>query len=214
MCIGIFDSGVGGLNLSHQITQLRPNADIIYFGDTAHLPYGEKSKSAIITYAAAISNYLLSHGCTTLVIACNSASAAAKNYLQKNIDKSIHIVDVISPVAAYVAQHHQHQSIGILATQATINSQQYPKEINQHTNTINCIPLPAPLLAAAIENDQQDVIINLLKNYLLESDKRNNKEQVQADPVGSDNFIVKIAEKELHAHEKFLQKYELDEACW
>lgn len=166
MCIGIFDSGVGGLNLAHQIMQLLPDADMIYFGDTAHLPYGEKSKSAIINYSSMIADYLLSRGCTTLVIACNSASAAAKDHLQHNIKKSINIIDVISPVASHVAKEYKHQSIGILATQATIDSGQYPKEIQQYTDSIHCVPLPAPLLAAAIENNQEDVIVDLLKRHL------------------------------------------------
>ncbi|MEY4382657.1 MAG: Glutamate racemase, partial [Bacteroidota bacterium] len=75
--IGIFDSGIGGLTLAHAITELIPNESIIYFGDTAHLPYGDKSATAIQSYAVKICNLLLEKNCKLILIACNSASAAA-----------------------------------------------------------------------------------------------------------------------------------------
>jgi glutamate racemase len=75
--IGIFDSGIGGLTLAHAITELMPKEPIIYFGDTAHLPYGDKSATAIQAYSVKICNLLLEKNCKLILIACNSASAAA-----------------------------------------------------------------------------------------------------------------------------------------
>ena len=75
--IGVFDSGIGGLTVAHAIKKLLPNEQMIYFGDTAHLPYGDKSEAAIQAYSVRIANVLLKKGCKVIVIACNSASSAA-----------------------------------------------------------------------------------------------------------------------------------------
>ena len=128
MTIGMFDSGVGGLNLAHAVSTRLPDADMIYFGDTAHLPYGEKSTEAIIHYSTRIAQYLLSRGCQTLVIACNSASAAATQHLRGIMPDDINVIDVISPVVESLAQHYRNKRVGILATQATTDSQQYPQQ--------------------------------------------------------------------------------------
>ena len=75
--IGVYDSGIGGLTVAHAIRQLLPNESMIYFGDTAHLPYGDKSEAAIQAYSIKIADILLKKGCKVIVIACNSASSAA-----------------------------------------------------------------------------------------------------------------------------------------
>ena len=79
--IGIFDSGVGGLTVAKEIKRLMPHEDFIYFGDTVHLPYGEKSREAIVGYAEKITQFLLDNNCKAVVIACNSATANALLYV-------------------------------------------------------------------------------------------------------------------------------------
>ena len=81
--IGIFDSGIGGLTVAHAIKEQMPNESIIYFGDTKHLPYGEKSEDAIRKFSTTISKFLLNQNCKAIVIACNSASSVAYDRVKK-----------------------------------------------------------------------------------------------------------------------------------
>jgi len=90
--IGIYDSGIGGLTVAQAIAKLLPNEDIIYFGDTAHLPYGDKSEAAIQAYSIKIADVLLNKGCKAIVIACNSASSAAYELLKEYVRKDAHIL--------------------------------------------------------------------------------------------------------------------------
>ena len=89
--IGVFDSGIGGLTVAHAISQSLPNEKIIYFGDTQHLPYGNKSSSKIIYYSEKIADFLLSKDCKAIIIACNSASSIAFDNLQKKTDKLLQL---------------------------------------------------------------------------------------------------------------------------
>src|SRR5918993_2807848 len=102
--IGIFDSGIGGLTVAHAIKKLLPLEDMIYFGDTAHLPYGDKSEAAIQAYSIRIANVLLQKGCKVIVIACNSASSAAYELLKEYVRKDTHIINVIDPMVAQVGR--------------------------------------------------------------------------------------------------------------
>ena len=100
--IGVFDSGIGGLTVAHAIRQLLPNESMIYFGDTAHLPYGEKSEAAIQAYSVKIADVLLKKRCKVIVIACNSASSAAYELLKEYVGKNIRIINVIDPMIELV----------------------------------------------------------------------------------------------------------------
>ena len=86
--IGIFDSGIGGLTVAHALRQRMPNESLLYFGDTAHLPYGDKSEAAIQAYSVKIADVLLKRNCKVIVIACNSASSAAYELLKEYVDQS------------------------------------------------------------------------------------------------------------------------------
>ena len=92
--IGVFDSGIGGLTVAHAIRQLLPKESMIYFGDTAHLPYGDKSEAAIQAYSVKIADILVRKGCKVIVIACNSASSAAYELLTEYVRKDIQIINV------------------------------------------------------------------------------------------------------------------------
>src|SRR5690625_1568672 len=121
--IGVFDSGVGGLTIAKEIKRLLPNENIIYYGDTKHLPYGDKSKEAIIDFTTKITQFLIEENCKAIVIACNSATANAAKEIKK-IAGDILVIDVISPVAKKVA-FELHQKIGVIATKATVKTHAY-----------------------------------------------------------------------------------------
>src|SRR6478735_7093200 len=112
--IGIFDSGIGGLTVAYAIKKLLPNESMIYFGDTAHLPYGDKSEAAIQAYSIRIANILLKKGCKVIVIACNSASSAAYELLKEYVHKDTHIINVIDPMVDYVLGECEGQDIGLI----------------------------------------------------------------------------------------------------
>src|SRR5690606_8459547 len=121
--IGIFDSGVGGLTVAKEIKRLLPHENILYFGDTKHLPYGDKSKEAITRLTTKITKFLIKEDCKAIVVACNSATANSIEAI-KAAAEGVLVIDVISPVAKKVA-YELHQKIGVIATKATVNSHAY-----------------------------------------------------------------------------------------
>src|SRR6187551_2829032 len=114
--IGIFDSGIGGLTVAKAIKQLLPSENLIYFGDTAHLPYGDKSEAAIQVYSIKIADILLKKGCKVIVIACNSASSAAYELLKEYVRKDTHIINVIDPMVDLVTTQFEGSRIGLIGT--------------------------------------------------------------------------------------------------
>ncbi len=165
--IGIFDSGVGGLTVAKTLRQMLPQENMIYYGDTKHLPYGDKSVEAIQEYAIRIVNFLLQEECKCIVVACNSATAAAFNVIQKRIQDSIILVDVISPVAELVSCSIHHR-VGVIATKATVGSNLYKKSINKKNKKIEVRQLATPLLVPVIEEGLSESNISeaLLHHYL------------------------------------------------
>src|SRR5574339_285103 len=139
--IGIFDSGIGGLTVASEIRKLLPNETIVYFGDTAHLPYGDKSEAAIQAYSIKIADVLLKKGCKAIVIACNSASSAAYELLKEYVRKEAIIINVIDPMVRWVAQHHAGQNVGLIDTKRTISSGFYLKKIEEAKKNIKLKPL-------------------------------------------------------------------------
>jgi glutamate racemase len=149
--VGIFDSGIGGLTVAHAIRQLLPNENIIYFGDTAHLPYGDKSEAAIQAYSIRIADVLLKKGCKVIVIACNSASSAAYELLKEYVRKDAHIINVIDPMVELVTQHYENKKVGLIGTKRTVQSNIYSKKIEEAKKNISLQSLATPLLAPMIE---------------------------------------------------------------
>lgn len=147
--IGIFDSGIGGLTVMKQIMQKLPHEKLIYFGDTARLPYGEKSPETILRYSIENAIFLMEHNIKLLVIACNTASAYAVGKLQQII--KIPIIDVIKPGAHFAANTTNNHRIGVMATRATTLSGIYPKEIKKHLPHAEVYSIPCPLLVPLIE---------------------------------------------------------------
>src|SRR3954463_14842154 len=106
--IGIFDSGIGGLTVAHSIQIKLPHERLIYFGDTAHLPYGDKSPDSIKYYGIRITQFLLEQNCKMIVIACNTASALAFDAVKDFINKKVPVINVIDPVVDYIVGDKNH----------------------------------------------------------------------------------------------------------
>ena len=166
--IGIFDSGVGGLTVAHALTQLLPHEKIIYFGDVAHYPYGEKSPAAIQAYAIKICDMLLKQDVKLILIACNSASAAAHELVKEYVGSKAKVVNVIDPTIEYLRENFANKKVGLIATRATVNSDLYRKKIEELKLNIHLESLATPLLAPMIEEGyaEDDILKQTLKNYL------------------------------------------------
>ena len=149
--IGIFDSGIGGLTIAHAITKLLPNESIVYFGDTAYLPYGDKSAAVIQERALKICDFLIQKQCKLIVIACNSASAVAFDLISERYQDKIKIINVIDPIVNYVGEHHVDCTVGLIGTWCTINSNVYLDKLNALGRKIKLKSLATPLLAPMIE---------------------------------------------------------------
>lgn len=147
--IGVFDSGLGGLTVLKALKDMFPNESFIYFGDTAHLPYGTKSKKTIIEYSKQICDFLDEQNVKLIVIACNTASALAFEFLKKHT--SIPIVNVIDPCVQYAMRKTKNHSIGVIGTKATINSQAYSNKLKGIHNDLKIIAQACPLFVPIIE---------------------------------------------------------------
>ena len=172
--IGIFDSGIGGLTVAHAVTRLLPNENIIYFGDTAHLPYGDKSATAIQAYSIKICNVLLQQKCKVILIACNSASAAAYELVKEYVGSKAKVMNVIDPVVAFLGENYANKTIGLIGTKQTVNSNIYRKKIDFLEKGITLKSLATPLLAPMIEegffnhNISESIINEYLQNATLD----------------------------------------------
>jgi glutamate racemase len=166
--IGIFDSGIGGLTVANAINKLMPKEALVYFGDTAHLPYGDKSPEAIKYYSLKIAKFLIDEGCKAIVIACNTASSLAYHDLKLFLGNQIPIYSVIDPVVEYMTATNRYQNIGVIATRATIKSNIYAQKIQQIKPGIRVQSLATPLLVPMIEEGFfNDKISNtLIETYL------------------------------------------------
>lgn len=149
--IGIFDSGIGGLTVANAINQILPEESLIYFGDTAHLPYGDKSSHAIELYSKGISDFLLDKGCKMIVIACNTASSIAYEDVKNYVGNKAMVINVIEPVVEAVTKKIKTGKIGVIGTKATIKNGAYERRIREMSQTLDVGSLATPLLAPMIE---------------------------------------------------------------
>jgi glutamate racemase len=148
--IGIFDSGIGGLTVANAIQKVLPHETLIYFGDTAHLPYGDKSPDSIKYYAIRICQFLLERNCKMIVIACNTASSMAYETVKDFVGNRIPVINVIDPVVDYVIAG-KHKKVGVIGTKGTIRSDIYAKKIRAKNKNLEVASLATPLLAPMIE---------------------------------------------------------------
>ena len=166
--IGIFDSGIGGMTVASAVTRLLPQEDTIYFGDTAHLPYGDKSTAAIQAYSIKICNMLLQQNCKLILIACNSASAAAYELVREYVGSKAKVMNVIDPVVDYIKEHYNGKSIGLIGTKQTVLSNVYKKKVDALDKNIHLKSLATPLLAPMIEEGffDNNISESIITSYL------------------------------------------------
>ncbi len=169
--VGIFDSGIGGLTVAYAIKQMMPNENLIYFGDTAHLPYGDKSEAAIQAYSIKIADVLLKKNCKVIVIACNSASSAAYELLKEYVQNSIKVINVIDPMVKWVSENFKDCTVGLIGTKRTVQSGIYAKKIEQAHKGIKLHSLAAPLLVPMIEEGffNNKISNDIIDEYLRDS---------------------------------------------
>jgi glutamate racemase len=165
--IGIFDSGVGGLTVAHAIKQILPGESIVYFGDTAHLPYGDKSAESISYYSHRITEFLLEHDSKVVLVACNSASASAFDSLKKEFREKTILLDVIDPVVEYISTRN-FRKIGVIGTKRTISSGTYEQKIREKSPATEVISMATPLLVPMIEEGFifDDISNAIIRAYL------------------------------------------------
>lgn len=160
--IGIFDSGVGGLTVFKEIRKNFPYEDIVYFGDTARVPYGPKSKNTVIEYSIQNARFLLQCGAKIIVVACNTSSSVALETLKKVL--SIPVIGVIEPGGISALKSTKNGKIGIIGTEGTIRSQAYSQAIlklnNNYEVFAKACPLFVPLVEEGMENHEITKIIS------------------------------------------------------
>lgn len=173
--IGIFDSGMGGLTVAHAVNYLLPDEKIVYFGDSAHLPYGDKSAATIQAYSIKICDVLLEHQCKVILIACNSASAAAYELIKAYVGSKALVLNVIDPVVDYVCSTYNNQKVGLIGTKQTVGSGVYDYKIQVKDPTIQFGGLATPLLVPMIEeNYHNDQISKAIINSYLSEESLND----------------------------------------
>ncbi len=164
--IGLFDSGVGGLTILKALQQVLPSENIIYFGDTAHVPYGNKSKNAVTKYSTEIVKFLENKKVKFIIIGCNTASALALPSIKK-IAK-VDLLGVLMPAAKEAVKTTKNGKIAVIATQATVNSNSYKNTILKLNKNLKVYQFACPLLVPLIEDKKllKTLLPKTLEHYL------------------------------------------------
>lgn len=164
--IGVFDSGIGGLTVVKEIIKNLPNENIVYFGDTARVPYGSKSKQTVIGYSRQIVNFLKTKEVKTIVIACNTASSLALEELENETD--IPIIGVVKPGVRAALKRSRNKRIGVVATMSTIGSGLYPRLLKEADGSIQVFSQACPLLCPLVEEGWLDdeITDSVIRRYI------------------------------------------------
>ncbi|SHI91912.1 glutamate racemase [Hymenobacter daecheongensis DSM 21074] len=166
--IGVFDSGIGGLTVARAVNRVLPHEQLVYFGDTAHLPYGDKSTAAIQAYSIKICDLLLRQHCKVILIACNSASAAAYELVREYVGSKARVLNVIDPIVAHIGEAYANRTVGLIGTKQTVNSNVYKKKIDDLDAGVELKSLATPLLAPMVEEGffNNTISDNIIRTYL------------------------------------------------
>lgn len=168
--LGIFDSGIGGLTVYREVRKAIPGADILYFGDTARVPYGTKSSQTVTRYSLQIARYMVGCGVDAVVAACNTASAYAIDALREAVP--VPVFGVVEPGARGAIRATRKGVVGVLGTRGTISSGAYQKAISDLDDGIEIVATPCPLFVPLVEEGwivdpiTQDVAIRYLEPHL------------------------------------------------
>ncbi|MDO5392362.1 MAG: glutamate racemase [Eubacteriales bacterium] len=166
--IGVFDSGVGGLTVAREIMRNLPSERIVYFGDTARVPYGSKSRESIIRFSRQIIHFLQEEHVKAIVVACNTASAYALDEVQKDLD--IPIIGVVKPGAKVAVKATRNKRIGVIGTKGTIGSNIYADYIHEIDPEITVVGKACPLFVPLVEEGwlKDPVTVEVAERYLQE----------------------------------------------
>ena len=164
--IGIFDSGVGGLTVAKSVLKNLPEEDIVYFGDTARVPYGNKSRGTVIRFATEIMDFLCKKNVKMVVVACNTASSLSLNYLKKNYN--VPVVGVITPGVKEALRISDSKRIGVIGTKSTVGSGAYEKNLLKLDAECNVFSKACPLFVPLVENKHLNdkITFEIAKDYL------------------------------------------------
>lgn len=174
--IGVFDSGIGGLTVAKEIMRQLPGESLVYFGDTARVPYGTKSQNTVCKYSRQIARFLLTRNVKAVVIACNTASALAMEELENMLE--VPVIDVVQPGARMAASSTGNHKIGVLGTRSTIKSgiyERYLHRINPELTVVSkACPLFVPLVEEGLLEDRitEDVVgryLHDMKEYEIDT---------------------------------------------
>lgn len=174
--IGVFDSGVGGLTVAREIMRQLPGEDMVYFGDTARVPYGSKSKKTVMKYSKQIVRFLRTKNVKAIVVACNTASALALDEIAEELD--IPIIGVVKPGAKMAVDTTKTGNVGIIGTESTIKSgiyNDYIRELNPEVTVVSkACPLFVPLVEEGLLEDRvtDDIVaryLQVMKEYKVDS---------------------------------------------
>lgn len=166
--IGVFDSGVGGLTVAREIMRQLPNERIVYFGDTARVPYGNKSKETVTKFSRQIVHFLKNQQVKAIVVACNTASAYALEELEQEVD--IPIIGVVKPGARAALLATKNKKVGVVATEATIHSGIYSRYIEENDASVSILGKACPLFVPLVEEGlwEDPVTDEIARRYLSE----------------------------------------------
>ena len=171
--IGVFDSGLGGLTVAKAIKEKLPNENIVYLGDTARVPYGNKSTLLVTGYATQITNFLLGENAKLIVVACNTASALALPALQSKF--LVPILGVIIPGSQAAVHATRNKHVGVIGTTATINSNAYTQALREIESSIQITTQACPLFVPLVEEGwlngpvPSEITASYLKNINVEN---------------------------------------------
>lgn len=219
--IGIFDSGVGGLTVLREVLRMLPDEDTIYLGDTARVPYGTKSPVTIIRYAREIASFLLTRKIKLLVVACNTASAAALPVLQHTLP--VPVIGVIEPGARRAAAVTKNGIIGVIGTPGTIRSEAYSIAIKKINPKLSVYTQSCPLFVPLAEEGWVDNEVARLAAEIYLHDLRGKGvdtvvlgcthypllKDVISSVMGSDVTLVDSAEETVRTIRQTLEKHQL-----
>jgi len=164
--IGVFDSGIGGLTVVRRLFEALPEYRVVYFGDTARVPYGGKSAETVTGYALQDADFLVRQGAQLIVVACNTVSAVALDALRERLEAPV--IGVIEPAVRAAIKASENERIGVIGTRATVASGIYERMVTQMRPEALVIAEPAPLLVPLVEEDwlDQPETPSILRTYL------------------------------------------------
>ena len=203
--IGIFDSGLGGLTVLKKLQETFPCETFIYIGDTAHLPYGNKSQKAIISYCKLISQYLVQQKVKLIIVACNTASSLALSALKQQF--SIPFIDVITPMHTILKKSANNTRIGVIGTHNTIHSNAYYNTFKKNNPKLEVFQQACPLFVPLIEENLHKGLIAelIIKKYL----KNLTNKHIQILILGCTHYaLLKNELSSIHTDHEFIDPAE------